>query len=363
MTDTETARPVGSAYQAARTALQARPRTWLITGVAGFIGSSLLETLLRLGQRVTGVDNFVTGYRRNLEVAASAATAGGGAFDFIEGDIADRDVAARACEGVDIVLHQAAIGSVPRSLADPLETNRANVDGFLTMLDAARETGARRFVYASSSAVYGDDPDLPKREEKIGRPLSPYAVSKRVNELYADVFRRNFGTELVGLRYFNVFGPRQDPAGAYAAVIPKWIANLLAGRPCEIYGDGKTSRDFCYVENVVQANLLAALAPEENVAGELYNVAVGGQTNLTELFFAIREALVHTWMSDRGTSGTRWLTSRSFRPPWATSQRTTCPEGSPTRLHGTEAQRPGSRPEGSDEPDGLLRHLRGRDCC
>lgn len=291
MTDTETPRPIGRAYLAAQTALREGSRTWLITGVAGFIGSNLLETLLRLGQRVTGVDNFATGYRRNVEEAAKATDQGGGAFTLIEGDIADLAVAERACEGVEIVLHQAALGSVPRSLANPLETNHANVDGFLTMLDAARRAGARRFVYASSSAVYGDEPDLPKREEKIGRPLSPYAVSKRVNELYADVFRRNFGTELVGLRYFNVFGPRQDPAGAYAAVIPKWIANLLAGRPCEIYGDGRTSRDFCYVENVVQANLLAAVAPQENVAGELYNVAVGGRTTLTELFVAIRDAL------------------------------------------------------------------------
>lgn len=281
----------GSPYSTALASLQQRPRTWLVTGAAGFIGSNLLEALLRQGQRVIAIDNFVTGYRRNIEEAAGSAGTGRGSFTFIEGDIADPDVAAGACEGVDIVLHEAAIGSVPRSIADPVETNRANVDGFLSVLEAARTAGARRFVYASSSAIYGDDPDLPKREEKIGNPLSPYAVTKRVNELYADVFRRNYGTEVVGLRYFNVFGPRQDPEGAYAAVIPKWIANLLAGKPCEIYGDGETSRDFCYVNNVVQANILAALAPAETVAGELYNVAVGDRTTLTELFFIIRDAL------------------------------------------------------------------------
>jgi UDP-N-acetylglucosamine/UDP-N-acetylgalactosamine 4-epimerase len=277
-------------YLNACRALADQPRTWLITGVAGFIGSNLLEQLLRLGQTVVGIDDFATGHRRNLEEAARAAV-GSGAFTFIEGDIADRALASRACAGVDVVLHQAALGSVPRSIADPEETNRANVDGFITMLAAAQRAGIRRFVYAGSSATYGDDPDLPKKEGKIGRPLSPYAVSKRVNELYADVFHSIHGMEVTGLRYFNVFGARQDPEGPYAAVIPRWIARLLAGVPCEIYGDGETSRDFCYVSNVVQANILAAMAPAGAVAGEIFNVAVGERTTLTELFFTIRDAL------------------------------------------------------------------------
>jgi UDP-N-acetylglucosamine/UDP-N-acetylgalactosamine 4-epimerase len=271
--------------------LARQPRRWLVTGAAGFIGSNLLEHLLRLGQRVRGVDDFATGHRRNLEDAVRGAAENGDAFEFIEGDVAERDVADRACAGVDIVLHQAALGSVPRSIADPEETNRANVDGFLTMIAAARGAGVKRFVYAGSSATYGDEPTLPKQEDRIGRPLSPYAVTKRVNELYAEVFRSIHGMEPVGLRYFNVFGPRQDPEGPYAAVIPRWIATLLSGRDCEIYGDGETSRDFCYVDNVVQANLLAALAPAENVAGEIFNVAVGSRTTLTELFHLIRDAL------------------------------------------------------------------------
>jgi len=280
----------GDGHERAVRALRETTRTWLVTGAAGFIGSNLVELLLRAGQKVVGLDNFVTGHRRNIDEVAQSAGASG-EFRFIEGDIADPDTARESCAGVDIVLHEAALGSVPRSIANPLETNRANVDGFLAMLVAAREAGVRRFVYAGSSAVYGDHPGLPKKEEHLGAPLSPYAVTKSVNELYADVFHRNFGMEVVGLRYFNVFGPRQDPEGAYAAVIPKWIATLLAGRSCEIYGDGETSRDFCYVENVLQANVLAALSPAGTVAGEIYNVAVGERTTLTELYFIIRDAL------------------------------------------------------------------------
>lgn len=281
----------GDGHERAVRALRETTRTWLVTGAAGFIGSNLVELLLSAGQTVVGLDNFVTGYRHNIDEAARDAGDDGGAFRLIEGDIADPDTAREACAGVDIVLHEAALGSVPRSLVNPLETNRANVDGFLTMLEAARAAGVQRFVYAGSSAVYGDHPGLPKKEEHLGAPLSPYAVTKRVNELYADVFHRSFGMEIVGLRYFNVFGPRQDPEGAYAAVIPRWIATLLAGRPCEIFGDGETSRDFCYIDNVLQANVLAALAPAGTVAGEIYNVAVGERTTLTELYFIIRDTL------------------------------------------------------------------------
>lgn len=278
-------------YASARERLLEAPRTWLVTGVAGFIGSNLLELLLDLGQDVVGVDNFSTGHRGNIDDAIRSSTADKPNFRLIEGDIADGDVARKACQGVDIVLHQAALGSVPRSIAEPLATNRANVDGFLTMLIAARDAEVDRFVYASSSAAYGDHPGLPKREEEVGRPLSPYAASKRAGELYAGVFHESYGMSVVGLRYFNVFGRRQDPNGPYAAVIPRWIANLLSGKPCEIYGDGETSRDFCYVDNVLRANMLAAVAAHEVVAGEVYNVAVGERTTLNQLFFAIRDAL------------------------------------------------------------------------
>lgn len=261
--------------------LRERPRRWLVTGAAGFIGSNLAEYLLAQGQEVVGVDNFSTGLRRNVDDLVAASSASGGSFTFIEGDLRDLETCRRAVDGADVVLHEAALGSVPRSLADPIATNASNVTGFLNMLVAARDSGPR-FVYAASSSTYGDHPALPKREDVIGRPLSPYAVSKYVNELYAGVFHRNFGMEVVGLRYFNVFGRRQDPNGAYAAVIPRWIANLIAGCPCEIFGDGQTSRDFCYVDNVIQANVLAALAPKEAL-GEVYNVAFGGRTTLTEL--------------------------------------------------------------------------------
>ncbi|HEX6249797.1 MAG TPA: SDR family oxidoreductase [Gemmatimonadaceae bacterium] len=286
-----TATSPGDGGERASRALREGARTWLVTGAAGFIGSNLVELLLRAGQKVVGLDNFVTGHRHNVDDVAQAGNGNGDEFRFLEGDIADPATAREACSGVDIVLHEAALGSVPRSIVNPLETNRANVDGFLTMLEAARDAGVRRFVYAGSSAVYGDHPGLPKKEEYLGAPLSPYAVTKRVNELYADVFHRTFGMEIVGLRYFNVFGRRQDPEGAYAAVIPKWIATLLAGRPCEILGDGETSRDFCYIDNVLQANVLAALAPAETVAGEIYNVAVGERTTLNELYYIIRDTL------------------------------------------------------------------------
>jgi len=261
--------------------------TYLVTGAAGFIGSNLVEALLTAGHSVVGLDNFATGYQHNLDdvrerVGAEAAAR----FTFIEGDIRDLDACHRACDGVDVVLHQAALGSVPRSIADPLSTHGVNVDGFVNMLVAARDAGVRRFVYASSSSVYGDHPGLPKVEAEIGTPLSPYAVSKRTNELYARTFQDHYGLETVGLRYFNVFGRRQDPSGAYAAVIPKWIGQLLDGEQPAIFGDGETSRDFCYIANVVQANLRAAVAPSE-ATGTVYNIAYGDRTTLNELYAAI----------------------------------------------------------------------------
>lgn len=279
-------------YEAIREELRATPRTWLVTGCAGFIGSNLLEMLLSLEQRVVGLDNFSTGHRKNLdEVRECVGEAAWGRFRFIEGDIRDLETCRAACEGVDLVLHQAALGSVPRSLADPIATNASNVTGFVNMLVAARDAGVKRFVYAASSSTYGDHPGLPKVEETIGRPLSPYAVTKYINELYAKVFEDAYGIETVGLRYFNVFGRRQDPNGAYAAVIPRWVAQLLRREPCAINGDGETSRDFCYVDNAVQANLLAAVAQGEAITGEIYNVAVGDRTTLNELFGWIRDGL------------------------------------------------------------------------
>jgi UDP-N-acetylglucosamine 4-epimerase len=268
------------------------PRRWLVTGCAGFIGSHLLEHLLANGQRVVGLDNFATGHRSNLdEVRGRVGEAAWQRHRFIEGSIVDPAICRRACEGVDIVLHQAALGSVPRSIADPAATHAANATGFLNMLVAARDAGVRRFVYAGSSSTYGDHPALPKVEDVIGRPLSPYAVTKYLNELYADVFGRSYGMATIGLRYFNVFGPRQDPAGAYAAVVPRWIASLLAGEPVWINGDGQTSRDFCYVANAVQANLRAALAPELPSAHQVFNVAVGERTTLVEGLGLIRSLL------------------------------------------------------------------------
>ncbi len=277
-----------SALAAAHAALSARPRRWLVTGSAGFIGSHLTEALLALGQHVVSVDNFATGHRRNLDAVADALGDAWKRHTFIEGDIGDAELARRACRGVDVVLHQAALGSVPRSISDPLATHATNATGTLNMLVAARDAGVRRFIYAASSSTYGDHPGLPKVEDAIGRPLSPYAVTKFVNELYADVFGRCYALPCIGLRYFNVFGPRQDPDGAYAAVIPRWVAAMLEGRPVSIYGDGETTRDFCYVANVVQANLLAATVADDHAIGEVYNVAVGGRLSLNELHAMLR---------------------------------------------------------------------------
>ncbi len=281
-----------SAYENLKNELQRNPRTWLVTGVAGFIGSNLLETLLTLNQRVVGLDNFSTGFQHNLdEVKASVTQGQWSAFRMIEGDIRDIATCHQACKGVDYVLHQAALGSVPRSLEDPVITNQNNIDGFLHMLIAARDAKVKRFVYAASSSTYGDHPDLPKVEHKIGNPLSPYAVTKLVNELYADVFNRSYGFRSIGLRYFNIFGQRQDPNGAYAAVIPKWTAALLDDETVFINGDGSTSRDFCYIDNAVQANLLAATSDNPDAANQVYNVAVGDRTSLNDLYRLIREAL------------------------------------------------------------------------
>ena len=280
-----------SKYQKVCESLEGEPKIWLITGVAGFIGSNLLEHLLQFNQRVVGLDNFATGYQNNLdEVRGLVSEEQWSRFRFIEGDIRNLEDCARACEGVHYVLHQAALGSVPRSLNDPVTTNAANITGFLNMLVAARDAGVKSFTYAASSSTYGDHPALPKVEEKIGKPLSPYAVTKYVNELYAEVFARSYGFKTIGLRYFNVFGKRQDPEGAYAAVIPKWTAAMVRGEDIFINGDGETSRDFCFVENAVQANLLAATA-DEPAKNEVYNVAVGDRTTLNDLFSALKSAL------------------------------------------------------------------------
>jgi UDP-N-acetylglucosamine 4-epimerase len=270
------------------------PRTWLVTGCAGFIGSNLIEALLRLDQRVVGLDNFATGHRRNFEEVKSLVSPEQfSRFHFIEGDIRRLEDCRRAVEGVDHVLHQAALGSVPRSLADPITTDGTNIGGFLNMLVASRDARVRSFTYAASSSTYGDHPGLPKVEDRIGKPLSPYAVTKYVNELYADVFARSYGFHAIGLRYFNVFGPRQDPEGAYAAVVPKWTAAMIQGQDVFINGDGETSRDFCFVDNAVQANLLAATTASDEARNQIYNVAVGGRTTLNHLFEALRGALAH----------------------------------------------------------------------
>ncbi len=264
---------------------------WLVTGAAGFIGSNLVEALLAAGQRVVGLDNFATGHRRNLaEVERNLPDAYRRHFRLIEGDIRDRALCREAVRGVDYVLHQAALGSVPRSIDDPLTSHDVNVTGFLNMLDAARLEGVRRFVYAASSSTYGDSADLPKREESIGAPLSPYAATKLTNEIYASVYEKTYGFKSIGLRYFNVFGRRQDPDGPYAAVIPKWAAAMINAEPIAVYGDGLTSRDFCYVANAVQANLLAALSGEA-AQGQVYNVAVGDRTSLLDLFGLLQDTL------------------------------------------------------------------------
>jgi UDP-N-acetylglucosamine 4-epimerase len=275
--------------------LRDSPRRWLVTGAAGFIGSHLLQALLERGQRVVVLDNFVTGHRSNLdEVHGTVGEKAWAQARMIEGDIRDLDTCRQACSGVDYVLHQAALGSVPRSLADPLTTHAANATGFINMLVAARDAGVARFVYAASSSTYGDHPGLPKVEDAIGRPLSPYAVTKLLNELYADVFARCYGLATIGLRYFNVFGPRQDPEGPYAAVIPTWAREMLAGRTCVINGDGETSRDFCYVANAVQANIRAALVTDPGAMNQVYNVAAGQRTTLNMLHALLGEALLKT---------------------------------------------------------------------
>jgi UDP-N-acetylglucosamine 4-epimerase len=282
-----------SKYQEVRRLIRERPRRWLVTGVAGFIGSHLLESLLKLGQEVVGLDNFATGHARNLEEVREAVGAPAwGSFTFIEGDIREPGDCLRACANVDVVLHHAALGSVPRSVEDPAAAHEVNLTGFVNMLIAARDARVRRFVYAASSSTYGDSPELPKVEKVIGKPLSPYAVTKYANELYADVFAHCYGMVCIGLRYFNVFGPRQDPDGPYAAVIPKWIARFIAGEPVCINGDGETSRDFCYVENSVQANLLAATTDNADALNQVFNVAVAQRTTLNELFELERALLV-----------------------------------------------------------------------
>lgn len=278
-------------YQNLRQQLSIAPKVWVITGIAGFIGSNLLEDLLALGQRVVGVDNFSTGHRSNLDEVLSTSSGDPAQLRMIEGDIRDLKTCRDACEGADYVLHHAALGSVPWSIDDPLKTNAVNVDGFVNMLVAAKDAGVERFVYASSSAVYGDTPANPQVEETLGRPLSPYAASKTTNETYAVAFQMTYGLQTIGLRYFNVFGRRQDPAGAYAAVIPRWIANLLRGERCRIFGDGETTRDFCYIANVAQANLLAATVTQENATGRAYNIACAESVSLNRLFRMMRDRL------------------------------------------------------------------------
>jgi len=290
-----------SRYEELQKELKNKQQTWLVTGAAGFIGSNLIEKLLTLNQKVVGLDNFETGYQHNIDQALEDASAtlvaensqlSTNNFRFIEGDIRDIDTCHEACEGVDYVLHQAALGSVPRSIEDPIRTNKANIDGFLNMLVAARDTKVKRFVYAASSSTYGDHPDLPKVEDKIGKPLSPYAVTKVVNELYADVFAKTYGFKTIGLRYFNIFGKRQDPYGAYAAVIPKWVSSIIKGEEVFINGDGETSRDFCYIENTVQMNLLAATTENDDATNQVYNTALNDRTSLNQLYQMIEERLI-----------------------------------------------------------------------
>lgn len=297
-----------SRYEQIQNQLIESPKTWLVTGVAGFIGSNLLEKLLKLDQTVVGLDNFATGHQHNLdEVKGLVSKAQWDRFTFIEGDIREPKTCQQAVKGVDYVLHQAALGSVPRSIADPLTTNAANITGFLNMLDAAKDEGVSSFTYAASSSTYGDHPALPKVEENIGNPLSPYAVTKYVNELYAGVYARTYGFKTIGLRYFNVFGKRQDPNGAYAAVIPKWIAAMIQNDDIFINGDGETSRDFCYIANTVQMNILAATASDD-AKNEVYNVAVGDRTTLNDLYKAIQNAL-----AENNVKVEKMLSYRDFR--------------------------------------------------
>jgi UDP-N-acetylglucosamine 4-epimerase len=279
--------------------LAEKRHTWLVTGVAGFIGSNLLEALLKLDQKVVGLDNFATGYLHNLDAVQALVTeAQWSRFDFCEGDILDQGICEKVTRDVDYVLHQAALGSVPRSINDPITTNKANIDGFLNMIDAAKNQGVKMFVYAASSSTYGDSSELPKVEDRIGNPLSPYAVTKLVNELYADVYQRVYQFDSIGLRYFNVFGARQDPEGAYAAVIPKWIAAIREGGSVEIYGDGETSRDFSYISNVVQCNLLAATTNNNAAINQIYNVACSESATLNQLFELIGGTLKKLGIND-----------------------------------------------------------------
>ncbi len=282
-----------TSYEVLLESLKTSSRTWLITGVAGFIGSNLLETLLKHDQKVVGLDNFSTGHQYNLdEVKSLVSIDQWQRFQLLNGDIRDLEMCKQACDGVSYVLHQAALGSVPRSIEDPIITNENNISGFLNMLIAARDAKVKRFVYAASSSTYGDHPDLPKVEDKIGKPLSPYAVTKLVNELYADVFAKTYGFHTIGLRYFNIFGQRQDPNGAYAAVIPKWFAGLIKNETIYINGDGETSRDFCFIDNCVQANLLSATVEDDNALNQVYNVAFGERTSLNELYAFVKEQVV-----------------------------------------------------------------------
>ncbi len=284
-------------YEQLQEHLKDNQSTWLVTGVAGFIGSNLLEKLLILNQKVVGLDNFDTGHQYNIDQAIQDANNATGKdlnsnFKFINGDIRELDDCKEACNGVDYVLHQAALGSVPRSIEDPIDTNRANIDGFLNMLVASKDASVERFVYAASSSTYGDHPGLPKVEDKTGNPLSPYAVTKVVNELYANVFAKTYGFKTIGLRYFNIFGKRQDPNGAYAAVIPKWVAAILNKEDVFINGDGETSRDFCYIDNTVQMNLLAATADNDEAIDQVYNVALNDRVSLNKLYQTIEERLI-----------------------------------------------------------------------
>jgi len=294
-----------SAFERVLETFKVEQKIWLVTGCAGFIGSNLTEFLLKHNQKVVGLDNFSTGYQHNIDDVLSHVKAElRDNFTFIEGDIADIETCKKACTSIDIVLHQAALGSVPRSIADPITSNRSNVTGFLNMLTAAKDAGIKRFVYASSSSVYGDSQELPKVEERVGNVLSPYAAMKKTNEIYANVFHRTYGTETIGLRYFNVFGRRQNPNGAYAAVIPKWVSSLLHSDEVFINGDGETSRDFTYIDNVIQMNILAGTTENVEAFGEVFNVAVGGRNTLNELYALINKELkahVNTFREQEAT--------------------------------------------------------------
>lgn len=300
-----------TAYESLQQRLRNEQCAWLVSGAAGFIGSNLVEALLKLNQRVVGLDNFSTGHQRNLDEVRSLVTHAQWAnFRFIQGDIRDFATCQQACDGAEYVLHQAALGAVPRSIENPIATNENNIDGFLNMLVAGRNAKVKRFVYAASSSTYGDHPELPKVEDRTGQPLSPYAVTKLVNELYAKVFARIYGFKSIGLRYFNVFGRRQDPDGAYAAVIPKWTAAMIKNQPVFINGDGETSRDFCYVDNAVQANLLAATVEAENATDQVYNIAMGDRTTLNNLYFHLRDNLTRRFPHLTGAQPAY----REFRP-------------------------------------------------